>query len=68
MSLESSEKNIRDVIMANKPTNLHKGSKSAPIDVQQLIDNSVCAPEYLRLETCLGENDRSWKICQAKSA
>ncbi len=53
-------------ILAGKPSNLHKGSKGAPVDIQELIDKSVCADVYVRLENCLGENDRSWKICQTQ--
>jgi len=33
--------------------------------IETLIEKSGCSKEYYALETCLGENDRSWSICRS---
>lgn len=51
-------------------SNLHKGSKAAlvgsNIDIGELIDSFKCSKEYYLLEDCLGEHNRSWKMCQTQ--
>jgi hypothetical protein len=48
--------------------NLHKGSKMETAegtdDIDTMIDKSGCANAYYKLEECLVENNRSFKICQ----
>jgi cytochrome c oxidase assembly factor 4 len=47
---------------------IHKGSKSTfkDVDINELIENSGCSPQYYALEECLGEYDRDWKKCQVQ--
>merc|ERR1711976_311539 len=34
--------------------------------IDPLVDQQGCGKVYARLETCLGENDRDWRRCQAE--
>ncbi|GJQ15110.1 hypothetical protein GpartN1_g7073.t1 [Galdieria partita] len=33
-------------------------------DVEDMIDSSVCAQVYRKLEDCLADNNRNWSACQ----
>jgi cytochrome c oxidase assembly factor 4 len=33
-------------------------------DVEDMIDSSICAEFYRKLEDCLADNDRKWSACQ----
>jgi hypothetical protein len=45
---------------------LHKGAslEIEGVDVDKAIQNNSCSKEYLALEACLVEHDRSWIKCQ----
>lgn len=42
----------------------HAGSQSDIVDIDEMISANPCAKFYMQLEDCLGETNRSWKICQ----
>ncbi|EME28387.1 hypothetical protein Gasu2_63720 [Galdieria sulphuraria] len=51
-------------VMTSKSSVSASESLEEERDVEDMIDSSICAQVYRKLEDCLADNDRNWSACQ----